>query len=282
MKQHFVKHGHVTLCTQGFGDVSDPAILLIMGATASMLWWDEAFCQQMADRGYFVIRYDNRDTGKSTSYPLGPPPYQLEDMTDDAVAILDAYRIKKANLVGMSLGGLLVQITALRYPDRVASLTLFATGPFGESDPTIPPMDERIVNFQAEAAGINWQDEAEVVAYLMKGNELLSGSKRTYDRHAGEELARAEFGRASNLRSMYNHAQLSGGEAYYGQVDKIAQPTLIIHGTDDKIWHYKNALSLQKQLQKSLLLTLDGAGHELHRADWETIISAIDQHVSQL
>lgn len=282
MKEHFVKRGNIRLCTQGFGNTNDPAILLIMGATASMLWWEEAFCRQLADQGYYVIRFDNRDTGKSTTYPAGTPPYQLEDMVDDLMAILDAYQIDKVHLAGMSLGGLLCQITALRYPERVASLTLIATGPFGGSDPTIPEMDKRIIAFQSEAVGINWSNEQEVVAYLVKGNELLSGSKQKYDRIAGEKLARAEFERASSFQSIYNHAQLSGGEAYYDKVNKIIHPALIIHGTADKIWHYKNAFSLQQQLQQSSLVTLDGTGHELHRSDWKTIIVSIAQHIESI
>ncbi|TDE15653.1 macrolide hydrolase EstT [Dyadobacter psychrotolerans] len=282
MKELLVKNNNVTLCTENFGEAGRPAILLIMGATASMLWWDEEFCEQLASRGYFVIRYDNRDTGKSTIYESGSSAYDLVDLADDALHILDAYKIKQVHLVGMSLGGILSQITALKYPGLVLSLTLLATGPFGETDPNIPPMDDRIITFQKKADEIDWTDEDAVVSYLAGGAELLNGTKHSFDKNRSEILARAEFRRAINFRSMYNHAQLQGGENYFNRTAEITQPTLIIHGTADKIWNYNNALTLERTLPNVRLLTLDGVGHELHRLDWNLIIDAIARHTGQL
>ncbi|TGQ22510.1 alpha/beta hydrolase, partial [Mesorhizobium sp. M00.F.Ca.ET.216.01.1.1] len=93
--------------SQTFGARADPAILLIMGAMASMLWWPEAFCRQLAERGRFVIRYDNRDTGLSTKYTPGEPPYTFEDMVDDAIRVLDDHLIGEAHVAGMSMGGMI-------------------------------------------------------------------------------------------------------------------------------------------------------------------------------
>src|SRR5690606_22421426 len=165
----------------------------MMGATASMLWWDEEFCERLAQKGFFVIRYDNRDVGKSTTYAQGAPPYGLEDMVDDAIHILDAYNIQQAHLAGMSLGGLLAQMAALIYPERVKSLILIATGPFGPTDPRIPAMDERIISFQAKAAEVDWKDENAVASFLIEGAEMQSGTKHRYDKQRGEKLAREEF-----------------------------------------------------------------------------------------
>ncbi|TGP53395.1 alpha/beta hydrolase, partial [bacterium M00.F.Ca.ET.229.01.1.1] len=96
------------IVSQTFGDRADPAILLIMGAMASMLWWPEAFCRRLAGRGgRFVIRYDNRDTGLSTKYTPGEPPYTFEDMVEDAVRVLDDHGVAKAHVVGMSMGGMI-------------------------------------------------------------------------------------------------------------------------------------------------------------------------------
>jgi len=278
MKELPVKHHEVTLCTESFGNSARPAILLIMGATASMLWWDKNFCEKLADKGFFVIRYDHRDTGMSTTYELGAPSYDLMDLAEDMIKILDTYDILQANFVGMSLGGILAQIAALKYPDRILTLTLFATGPFGEPDPTIPAMDEKIVNFQAKADKINWSDEEEVITYLTNGARLLSGSGHTFDTLAMENLFRLEFRRANHFRSMYNHAQLDGAEQYLNQTSQIKQPVLIIHGTGDKIWHYTHALNMLDILPHSSLVTLPGTGHELHRQDWEQIINAISMH----
>ena len=114
-----VERPGLTLATEAFGDPSDPAILLIMGATSSMLWWPEAFCEQLAGAGRYVIRYDNRDTGRSTTGAPGKPTYTTDDMADDAVRILDDYGIERAHVVGMSLGGMIAQLVALKAPERV-------------------------------------------------------------------------------------------------------------------------------------------------------------------
>ena len=104
------------IVSQAFGDPRDPAMLLIMGAMASMLWWPEALCEKLAGEGRFVIRYDNRDTGLSTKYAPGEPPYTFDDMADDAVRVLDSHGIGMAHVVGMSMGGMIAQRLALRHP----------------------------------------------------------------------------------------------------------------------------------------------------------------------
>ncbi|GAB3975399.1 alpha/beta hydrolase [Spirosoma terrae] len=277
MSKKLVRHQDVDLCTESFGQTDKPAILLLAGATVSMLFWPEEFCQRLADKGFFVIRYDNRDVGQSTTYEPGTTPYSIDDLVEDAAAILKAYSLQKAHLVGLSLGGLIAQILTLKYPEKVSTLTLMATGPWGESDPTIPEMDSRIIDFQAKASSVDWANENEVVAYMLEGNKLMSGRK-PFDKERNGELIRAEFLRANNYISMFNHAALQGGEEFYGRINEIEQPTLIIHGTDDLIWPVKHANVLLKTINNSTLITLDGTGHELHPADWETIIEAIVNH----
>lgn len=169
MNEKFINANGVKLCSQSFGDRSDPAILLIAGATVSMLFWDAEFCGRLAERGYFVIRYDNRDVGKSTFYEPGTTPYDIVNMTCDAIAILDDYDIGKAHFAGISLGGLISQIAAIRYAERVASLILISTGPWGDSDPSVPEMDTRILDFHSKSGNVDWTDEENVVAYLLEG-----------------------------------------------------------------------------------------------------------------
>src|SRR5882724_12637812 len=119
------------IVSQTFGDSADPAILLIIGAMASMLWWPEAFCRKLAGEGLFVIRYDNRDTGLSTKYAPGEPPYTFEDMADDAVRVLADHGIERAHVVGMSMGGMIAQLVALKHSSRVISLTVISSSPMG-------------------------------------------------------------------------------------------------------------------------------------------------------
>src|SRR4051795_1990258 len=104
----------VALCTESFGDRADPAILLIMGLGGSMLWWEDGFCQMLADAGRFVIRYDQRDTGRSVTYEPGRPGYTGADLIRDAVGVLDGHGTAAAHLVGVSAGGALAQLLALQ------------------------------------------------------------------------------------------------------------------------------------------------------------------------
>jgi pimeloyl-ACP methyl ester carboxylesterase len=278
MSQKTVFHNDVKLCTESFGDAGNPAVLLMAGATVSMLYWDDAFCQQLTDKGLLVIRYDNRDTGQSTTYEPGTTPYDIVDLVEDSMAILDAYDIPKAHLVGMSLGGLLAQIAALKYPRRVQTLTLQSTGPWGDADPEIPEMDQRIVAFQSRQGDVDWTNEDEVVQYMLEGAILISGQKE-YDTQSGAKLFRNEFRRAEHYVSMFNHARVQGGESYYNRLNEITQPVLIIHGTADHIWPFQHTAMLQRELKNTRLITLEGTGHELHRDDWNTIINGIAYHV---
>src|SRR5688572_14110860 len=110
--ERMVSANGVELCTEAFGDPADPALLLVMGATASMLRWEDDLCHGLADGGRFVIRYDNRDTGRSTTNAPGQVPYTVEDLADDAVGVLDAYGIAAAHIVGASMGGMICQHVA--------------------------------------------------------------------------------------------------------------------------------------------------------------------------
>lgn len=107
-----VENQDVQIATQAFGSPEDPALVLIMGATASMLGWPDEFCTALADHGYYVIRFDHRDTGQSTTFPLGQANYTVEDLTDDVVSVLGAYQLDQAHVLGMSLGGYVAQMLA--------------------------------------------------------------------------------------------------------------------------------------------------------------------------
>jgi pimeloyl-ACP methyl ester carboxylesterase len=279
MKEKFIKAEGIEICTESFGDENNPAILLLAGATVSMLFWDTDFCIRLAENGYLVIRYDNRDVGKSTSYTPGTTPYNIVDLTDDAIAILDGYKIEKAHFVGISLGGLIAQISAIRFPGRVHSLTLMSTGPWGDSDSSIPEMDTRILDFHSKADSVDWTSEDSVTSYLIQGAQLMSGRK-PFEEKRSENRIRNEFNRANNYISMFNHATLGGGEDYWNRLSEINMPTLIVHGTDDKIWHFQNTAVLKTKIKGSKLITLEGTGHELHTQDWPAIVDEINRHIS--
>ena len=280
MRAHKIEVDGISLYSESFGSPADPPILLIMGATASGIWWPKAFCRLLADAGRYVIRYDHRDTGRSTFYPPGTINYSVEDLADDAVRVLRSHGIGSAHFVGMSLGGFLAQLVALKNADNVRSLTLIASERLADADDGMPSMDPAVLDYHRHAGEVEWADRKAAVAYQVGARRLLSGSAHEFDEAATRELAGAEFDRAASPPSMFNHASLAGGEEWFGRLDEISTPTLIIHGTDDPVLPYAHGLVLKAAIRDSTLLTLEGTGHELHSEDWPAIIQAIEKHTA--
>lgn len=274
MNEQILKIDNVEICTESFGNPENSAVLLIMGAMSSLDWWDEDFCLRLADRERFVIRYDHRDLGRSTTYPPGTSNYTITDMADDAIGVLDAYSIEKAHIVGMSLGGMIGQILALRYPERIDSLTLIASSVFGTEAEKLPPMDQRILDYHTKSTSIDWSKHEETVPYLAGGWKTLSGTK-PYEEERMYKLAKREAARAKQLPSRFNHALLQGGGQYYDRLSEISTPTLIIHGTKDPALPYEHGLALAKAISHAKLIALECTGHEVHSEDWDQIIEAI-------
>jgi len=270
----------VEICSESFGDSRDPAVLLIMGASASMVWWPDGLCSLLADAGRYVIRYDNRDTGRSTTYPPGQPGYSVDDMAEDAVGVLDAYGVSRAHLAGMSLGGMLGQIMALHHPERVVTLSLLSSSIFGPPNPDLPVIDEKILDYHRSAARLNWSDRDAVVDYMANGWALLSGSAHPVDLPATRLIAAREVARARDLTSMFNHALLKGGESWYGKIGQISIPTLVIHGSEDPVLPYPHGVALAREIPGAKLVTLEGTGHELHERDWPRLVDAIVKHTA--
>ncbi len=277
MNERLIKVDGINLCTDSFGKPVNPAILLIMGAQSSLIWWEEEFCQRLADAGRFVIRYDNRDVGRSTTYEPGQPGYTFEDMADDAVRVLDAYKVEQAHIVGMSMGGILTQIIALRHPERVRTITLLSTSNFA---PHLPPMEERIIDFFSNMGIIDWTNEQSVAEFAIERSRILVGSKHLFDEDKVAVLAKKEFARSNMMASMTNHTVLTGGESYLVRTSEIHVPALIVHGTEDPIIPYEHGKNLANEIPGAVLLTLEGTGHELHYDDWDLIIDAISKHTS--
>ena len=271
----------VALCTEAFGDPADLPILLVMGIGASMLWWDERFCRMLAEGGRLVIRYDHRDTGRSVTYELGAPGYTSADLVADAVGVLDAYRIAAAHVVGVSAGGAFAQLLALAFPDRVRSLVLISTSPATPGERRLPPETERYRQFLATAE-VDWSDRDSVVDYLAGYSQLLAGGERLFDESAARELVRRDVERAHDIAASENHAALSEGEVPHAPLSAIAVPTLVIHGTADPMFPLEHGQALAEEIPGAELLTLEGAGHGVDRADWEIIVRAILDHTGDV
>lgn len=276
--EKIVHHCGVQLVTQSFGDETAPPILLIMGATASMLWWEDEFCEALARAGRFVIRYDNRDTGRSTTYQPGAPTYTMDDMADDAVAILDGYGLDKAHLVGMSLGGMIAQLVSLKHPSRVLSLTAISSARFDEDDPDLPQMDPALLEHFGKLESLDWNDRDAVVGFLVGLARISVGPAVAFDEARARLLAEREYDHAINPQSAFNHAMLGGGESWQGRLGEIRAPLLVIHGRKDPILSFEHARRLAEAVPQAKLISLDEASHELNPRDWDRIVAAIVEH----
>lgn len=274
MNEQLLKINQVEIYTESFGNPGDPAVLLIMGAMSSLDWWDEEFCQRLAEEGRFVIRYDHRDLGRSTVYESGTSHYTITDLADDAIGILDAYSIKKAHITGMSLGGMIGQIMAVKNPERVLTLTIIASSIFGTEQAELPQMDQRILDYHAKSASIDWSNRESSISYLAEGWKVLSGAK-SFEKERMYLLAEREYSRAKQIQSRFNYTLLGGGEEYLDRMGEIDVPTVIIHGTDDPALPFEHGLALAKAIPHAELVTLEGTGHEIHSEDWGKIIESV-------
>jgi pimeloyl-ACP methyl ester carboxylesterase len=271
----------VELCVQTFGDPEGPAILLIGGAASSMDWWEAELCERLASGPRYVIRYDLRDTGQSVSYEPGAPQYGGPDLVRDAVGVLDALRVARAHVVGISMGGGIAQHLALDHADRVASLTLIATSAGG---PDLPPMSDELASHFAEPAPEpDWSDRAAVIDYIVEGERPFAGS-HPFDEERMRALVGRIVDRTVNIASsMTNHWILDGGEPVRPRLGEITAPTLVLHGTEDPLFPYGHAEALAAQIPGARLLPLDGMGHEMPpRPVWDQVVAAILDHTADV
>ncbi|HEV8462495.1 MAG TPA: alpha/beta fold hydrolase [Gaiellaceae bacterium] len=277
MADRVVEAGGVELCMEPFGDPSEPAILLVQGLGASMAWWEEGFCRVLAGAGRFVIRYDHRDTGRSVTYEPGRPGYTTGTLVRDAVGVIDAYGVEAVHLVGVSAGAGMAQVVALEHPDRVRSLVLISSSPAVPTGRELPPPTEAFSRFFSTAS-VDWDDPTSVVEYVVAYARMLAGGERPFDEPAMRELVRREVERARAFAARRNHELLADDDNSHLRLASISSPTLVIHGSADPMFPVEHGQALAEEIPGATLLTLEGAGHGIERADWETIAAAIIEH----
>jgi pimeloyl-ACP methyl ester carboxylesterase len=275
--ERMIEANGVELCTESFGDPTDPPLLLITGIGASMLWWEEDFCRMLARAGRFVIRYDHRDTGRSITYQPGHPGYTGGDLVADAAAVLDAYHVTAAHVVGVSAGGAFAQLLALDFPDRVLSLVLISTSPAVPGGRGLPPPTDEFVRF-VSTAQVDWSNTDSLIDYVVDYSRVLAGGGRQFDEASALELVRRDVERAGDPAALQNHDSIPEDDRPHGALSSIAVPTLVIHGTADPMFPIAHGKALADEIPRATLLPLAGAGHGLYRDDWETVVPAILEH----
>lgn len=282
----------VSIAYESFGDPEDPPVLLVMGFGAQMLAWHEDFCRALADRGRYVIRYDNRDCGLSTKFDdhpvdmgafiaavtsgdipaaLAMVPYRLRDMADDGLGLLTALGIERAHVVGASMGGMIAQTMALACPERVLSLTSMMSST-GESEYGSAGPEAQAVLFSPKPA-----DRERYVAAAAK--ELVWASRRYGDAVALRELAAASYDRSyypAGIGRQLGAMVLSGSRA--DALRELRTPTLVIHGLDDTLIDPSGGRRTAELVPGAELLMIPDMGHDRPRELWPLLIDALVAH----
>jgi pimeloyl-ACP methyl ester carboxylesterase len=281
MAERIVTANGVEICTEPFGDPADPPVLLLMGLSGSMVWWDEAFCALLAGYGRFVIRYDQRDTGRSVTYPAGRPGYTGADLVADAAGVLDAYGIAAAHVVGVSAGGALAQVLAIDHPGRVLSLVLISTSfVAGDDRAPLPGPSQELTRFWGTPAPAT-DDRGAIMDNLVAYQRLLTGGRRAFDEPFAREVVRRDMERARSYPSAANH-ELIDGAVPREPVSAIAAPTLVVHGTADPVFPVEHGEALAEAIAGARLLLVEDAGHGVEPADFEAIAAAIAEHTARI
>ena len=278
----------LTLDYEEFGDRGGHPVLLIMGLGAQMILWHEDFCKQLAARGHRVIRFDNRDVGKSTWLDdLGVPdvtavlgamltrqpvkaPYLLRDMAADAVGLLDALGIDKAHVVGASMGGMIAQALAIEFPARVLTLTsiMSSTG-----NPELPPATPAAMSVLLAPPPTSRDDaiERSVTVFRTIGSPGFEFDEAEVRRRAALSFDRG-FNPAGTVRQLV--AVLASGSRKQA-LTAVRVPTLVVHGEDDPLVPFAAGQDTAAAIPGAQLLAIAGMGHDLPKAIWPQLIEAI-------
>jgi pimeloyl-ACP methyl ester carboxylesterase len=272
-----------------FGDPESPPLLLIGGLGSQLLSWDEEFCEQLRDRGFYVIRYDNRDAGLSTKMEEAGEPdllaafggdanpaYHLDDLAADAAGLLTALRIPAAHVVGVSMGGFIAQLVAINHPDKVLSLTSIMSGPGG--DDAVAPLPEG-ADVLMRIPPPTREGRIEHGVWIRK---TLKGPGDPFD----EAMETRQVERAYD-RSYYpvgTGRQLVAILAAHSRVEKLSRikvPTLVIHGTEDVLVPVENGRRVAKAIPGARLIELEHMGHNLPERVWPQVLDAIEELTRQ-
>ena len=266
-----------------FGHRGNPAALLIMGLGAQMISWEEEFCDALADRGFFVIRYDNRDAGMSTHMESAGPPdiaaavignakpaYQLDDLADDAVGLLDALDIPAAHIIGASMGGYIAQLIAINHPDHTLSLTSIMSGPSVAEGVMAKPEGVAALMVTPPAT------REERIEQSMWIRRVLVGPGDPFDEAWERRRAERNIDRA--YYPVGTGRQLVSALAAHNRLEGLRQlgvPALVVHGVEDVLIPIENGRLVAGAVPGARLLEIEGMGHDLPRRAWPAVLDAI-------
>ncbi|QOS79566.1 alpha/beta hydrolase [Paenibacillus sp. JNUCC31] len=290
---NILKVNGIDLAYDSYGNETDETILLIAGLGTQMIRWTVPLCEMLVARGFRVIRFDNRDTGLSTHFSHYATldfeelaktlmsgqrpdiPYTLDDMSNDAVGLLDALGIKKAHFVGRSMGGMIAQFAASRYPERVLSLTsiMSTTG-----NPELPPTSPEVMALMTRPAPNPMEDEAGYLAHSLAFAKRIAGTSYPFEENEYRSLIREEVQRAYDPGSVGRQiAAIAVSGDRRPHLAKVTVPALIIHGMDDPMFVPACGKDTAQAISGAEFMLLEGMGHDLPPQLFQTIVDGIER-----
>jgi pimeloyl-ACP methyl ester carboxylesterase len=285
-------HGNgVELEYETVGDPAGRPLLLVQGLGAQLISVEDGLCQELASRGFLVIRYDNRDAGLSTWFDQARPvnlaaiwggdhstlAYTLEDMADDAVAVLNAAGVASAHVAGISLGGMIAQLLATRYPARVRSLAsiMSTTGGRAVGQPTGEAASVLVASMPGDREGF-------IEQAVVNAKAIGSGTAFPFDAGAVRRGAAHSYDRAHHPKGTGRQfaAILAAGDRT-GALGQVRVPTLVIHGTEDQVIGVSGGEATAAAIPGARLLVVPGLGHELPPGFWPTLADALVENADR-
>ena len=289
MDERFAQLDEVELCYQTFGDPGERPLLLVMGLGGQLILWPDEFCRLLVERGFFVVRYDNRDCGRSTSFDGAPEPdfraimmgddssapYSLDEMADDAAGLIDHLGIDAAHVVGASLGGVIAQTLAIRHPDRVRSLCsiMSTTG-------------DRSVGVGSPKAGetlftVGPSDRAGYVEHALAIFRIVGSPPPNFDEARMRDTFERSYDRGLNRPGTTR--QLAAVLAQPDRTPALREldvPAVVVHGAADPLIDVSGGVATAEAIPGAELIVIEGMGHDFTAMAWPRIVDAVDRVAS--
>lgn len=287
-KKYIKNKNGLEIYTESIGNPKNPPVLLIMGAMNQGIFWYDLFCEELANTGFFVIRYDHRDTGFSSVVDFEKNPYSLDDLTKDAIDILDRYNISQAHIVGISMGGYIGQLLAINFPNRLLTLTLISTtadhrpymdatmGNFSNKYKLSYP-SEKFIKYIENSKNNLPKIEKEFINAQIEGWKIFFGNELNNE-NLNELIRLIDLSnkRNKNKLSPFNHGlAVARSKDRLETIKNIKVPTLIIHGENDVCFPIDHSQYLNMEISNSKLEIVENMGHMPSLSESKVLFSKI-------
>jgi pimeloyl-ACP methyl ester carboxylesterase len=285
------KINNIDLCYEIIGENTWKNIVLISGLGSQMIRWDDTFCQLLVENGFRVVRFDNRDSGGSIfserknihlnqtidglfkDITREDIPYSLQDMTEDVIGLLDYLHIKKAHIAGRSMGGVITQLLASYYPERVQTINIIMSTSL---NPSLPPADPEVMAMMTKPRTDPSVDKQNYIKESLAFAEKITGNTSKLDEEKEIKMIEEELSRSQSKGGIFRQLLAMGSYEYNEEIlNKITAPALIIHGTEDPIFPPDCARDTARSIPNSELLLIEGMGHSIPSELYTVIIDAV-------